>query len=221
VRGAISDARPYRVHFRFIGVHGCKVWSVSDNIAKALATIILFLVPTAGLRAQEAKSDDTHGHASVVKLSSPVYPPIAKQTRITGDVRLNLIVRADGSVESVTVESGHPLLKRAALDSAQQSQFDCERCGKEVRSVQMVYSFQLGPTVYCTGASSPPNADKREESYPRVMQAENHITVIDQPVGTCDLAFKITEKKVRSIKCMYLWKCGLADWHEEPLNGPQ
>ena len=187
---------------------------MSDNIAKVLVTIILFSVPTAWLLAQEAKSGDTHGHASVVKLSSPVYPPLAKQTRTTGDVRLNLIVRADGRVESATVESGHPLLKQAALDSAQQSQFGCETCGVEARSVQMVYSFQLGPTVYCTGASSPPNADKREESYPRVMQAENHITVIDQPVGTCDLAFKITEKKVRSIKCMYLWKCGLADWHE-------
>jgi TonB family protein len=195
---------------------------MSYNIAKALATIILFLVPTTWLRAQEAKSGDTHlRHASVVKLSSPVYPPLAKQTRITGDVRLNLIVRADGSIESVTVESGHPLLKQAALDSAQQSQFGCEWCGKEASSVQMVYSFQLGPTSYCTGASSPHNEDKREESYPRVMQEENHITVIDQPVGTCDLAFKITEKRVRSIKCMYLWKCGLADWHEEPLNRPQ
>jgi hypothetical protein len=84
----------------------------------------------------------------------------------------------------------------------------------------MVYSFQLGPTVHCTGVSSPINVNRREESYPSVIQAGNHITVIDQPIGTCDLAFKITERKVRSIKCIYLWRCGLADWREEPLNRP-
>jgi TonB family protein len=180
----------------------------------------LFLVATSRLPAQEAKSGETHSDISIVKLFPPVYSPLAKQARITGDVQLTLMIRPDGSVDSATVQSGHPLLKQAALDSAQRSQFACEGCGKEVRSVQMVYSFQLDPTVYCTESSGTPNADKREDSYPRLTQAGNHITVIDQPVGTCDPAFKITEKKVRSIKCMYLWKCGLADWHEEPLSGP-
>jgi len=187
---------------------------------RLLASIILLSVSIARLPAQETNDKATQGTVSVAKLVQPVYPPVAKQARIAGDVQLELVVRADGSIETATVISGHPLLKQAALDSAQRSQFACEGCGKEVRSVQMVYSFQLGPTIYCTESSGPPNGDKQEQPYPRVVQSENHITVIDRPIGTCDLGWVAVEKRVRSIKCLYLWKCRLVDWHEEPLKRP-
>ena len=61
----------------------------------------------------------------LVKLSPPVYPPLARQARIMGDVRIQLAIRRDGSIESSEGVSGHPLLKQAALESAQQSEFEC------------------------------------------------------------------------------------------------
>ena len=167
---------------------------------KLLAAMILS-VSIARLPAQETNDGATQGTVSVV------YPPLAKQTRIAGDVQLALVVRADGSIESASVMSGHPLLKQAALDSAQHSQFVCKDCGKQPRPFQMTYSFQLGPTVYCAESSVPTKADEQEESYPRVLQAENHITLYDRPVGTCDMPGGEIPK-VRSIKCLYLWRCG-------------
>lgn len=193
---------------------------MSGNISRLLVIIILLCGSIVRLPGQEANSSTTQSSISVAKLLPPVYPTVAKQAHVSGDVRLTLVVRGDGSVESATVVSGHPLLKQAALDSAQHSQFACDDCEKGPRSFEMTYSFELGPTVYCTESSGPPKADKENESYPRVVQVHNQITLYDRPVGTCDLAFKITERKVRSIKCLYLWKCGLADWHEEPLNAP-
>src|SRR6202158_5989682 len=50
----------------------------------------------------------------------PVYPPLARQTRISGTVRLHAIISKSGSVESLEVISGHPLLVRAAMDAVQQ-----------------------------------------------------------------------------------------------------
>src|ERR1700684_1627788 len=50
----------------------------------------------------------------------PVYPPLARQTRISGTVRLHAIISKSGSVESLEVLSGHPLLVRAAMDAVQQ-----------------------------------------------------------------------------------------------------
>ena len=158
--------------------------------------------------AQEA----SHGNVSVVKLFPPVYPPLAKQARIAGDVQLTLAVRPGGTINSATVVSGHPLLKQAALDSAQHAQFACEKCGDKERSVQMAYSFQLGPAVYCAQASDHQDSSKEEEPYPHITQTANHITVVDEPAGPCDPA----AEKVRAIKCLYLSKCG---WREEPLNG--
>jgi TonB family protein len=132
------------------------------------------------------------------KLSPPVYPPLAKQARITGDVNLIVSVRQDGSIQSVVAASGHPLLKPAALTSAQQSLFDCRNCSQTATSFSMVYSFQLGPTVHCTAP---------EQRYPEVIQSQQLVTVLDQPIGTCDQA--ITRQKVRSVRCLYLWRCGL------------
>lgn len=47
----------------------------------------------------------------------PVYPPLAKQTGISGLVRLSAIIAADGTVEELKVISGHPWLVAAALEA--------------------------------------------------------------------------------------------------------
>lgn len=180
---------------------------MSGYLTQLLVTVIVFLAVLVRLPAQNAGSASAQESVIVTRLFLPVYPPLAKQTRITGDVELALEVRADGSLESAVVISGHPLLKQAALYSTQRSQFACRDCGQELRSFHVLYSFQLRPTSYCTDKVDTSKADDKREPYPRVTQSQNHITVVDQPVGTCDLAADLS--KVRSIKCLYLWKCSL------------
>jgi TonB family protein len=58
--------------------------------------------------------------ALLVNTIPPVYPPLALQARISGTVRLHAIVGKDGSVQELTLVSGHPLLVRAALDAVKQ-----------------------------------------------------------------------------------------------------
>jgi len=58
--------------------------------------------------------------ALLVNKVTPVYPPLARQTRISGTVRLHAIISKSGSIQSLEVISGHPLLVRAAMDAVQQ-----------------------------------------------------------------------------------------------------
>jgi protein TonB len=58
--------------------------------------------------------------AKLVNRVQPMYPPLARQTRISGTVRLHAIIGKDGSVQQLEVLSGHPLLVRSALDAVQQ-----------------------------------------------------------------------------------------------------
>jgi protein TonB len=58
--------------------------------------------------------------AKLVNKVQPQYPPLARQTRISGTVRLHAIIGKDGSVQSLTLESGHPLLVQNALDAVRQ-----------------------------------------------------------------------------------------------------
>jgi TonB family protein len=56
----------------------------------------------------------------LIQQPRPVYPPLAKQARIQGVVRFNAIIATDGTVATLTVESGHPLLVDAAVESVKQ-----------------------------------------------------------------------------------------------------
>jgi len=152
-------------------------------------------------------TNPSQGDAVLTKLVQPFYPPLARQARITGDVELTLEVSKDGNVQSAVVVNGHPLLKQAALDSAQQSQFECRKCG-EAATVRLVYTFQLaGSESCCMGTERSGKDDKPDQILPRVIQSENHVTVVDRPACCCDPAVQIT--RVRAAKCLYLWRCGV------------
>ncbi|HKW61348.1 MAG TPA: TonB family protein [Candidatus Acidoferrum sp.] len=58
--------------------------------------------------------------ARIVNRVQPVYPPLARQTRISGTVRLHAIITKDGTIRELEVLSGHPLLQQAALDAVRQ-----------------------------------------------------------------------------------------------------
>lgn len=47
----------------------------------------------------------------------PVYPPLARQLRREGRVELRAVIATDGTIQSLEVISGDPLLIRSALDA--------------------------------------------------------------------------------------------------------
>jgi protein TonB len=58
--------------------------------------------------------------ARLVNRVQPIYPPLARQTRISGTVKLHAIIGKGGNVEQLQVVSGHPLLVQSALDAVRQ-----------------------------------------------------------------------------------------------------
>jgi protein TonB len=58
--------------------------------------------------------------AKLVRQPKPVYPPLAKQARIQGVVRLNAIISKDGTIQNLSVISGHPLLVPSAMEAVKQ-----------------------------------------------------------------------------------------------------
>jgi protein TonB len=58
--------------------------------------------------------------ANLVYDVAPKYPPEAGQARIEGTVVLLAVIRKDGTVEDVRVESGLPMLAQAAIEAVKQ-----------------------------------------------------------------------------------------------------
>jgi len=53
----------------------------------------------------------------ILQRVQPVYPALAREGRIQGNVQLKAVISADGKIKTLTVVSGHPLLVDAALDA--------------------------------------------------------------------------------------------------------
>ena len=58
--------------------------------------------------------------ANLLKKVTPVYPALAKQARVQGQVRFTAIINKDGTMQNLQLVSGHPLLVPAATDAVKQ-----------------------------------------------------------------------------------------------------
>ena len=164
------------------------------------AITIFSLAAVADARAQVATSATTPETGVVLtKLYPPLYPRLARQAVISGNVEVKLAIRKDGSVESAEIVSGHPMLTQAALESAQKSQFECRGCSDPVNSYSLTFAFELRDDADCCNAWS--HSETVSESQGRV--------TISAPHGClCDPTTSVTRLKWRSAKCLYLWRCG-------------
>lgn len=77
----------------------------------------------------------------------PLYPPFARQQRISGVVKLTAIIGKDGTVEHLTAVSGHPLLIPAALEAVSQWRYSPTLLNDEPVEVltEIDVHFTLGP----------------------------------------------------------------------------
>jgi TonB family protein len=153
--------------------------------------VFMLLFWQVSLSAQDSSKSEDAPSVALIEVVDARYPPLARQTRISGVVKLSVKVRPDGTVDSVDTISGHPLLEQAALDSAKKSRFECIRCTEPATAFILTYSFEL------------PIHD--EDVHPASHTADK-VTITAPPV-VIDGGGPITYTKVRSIKCLYLWKC--------------
>ncbi len=84
--------------------------------------------------------------AKIVRQVMPVYPPLARQARISGTVRLEAVISRDGMIQSLRVMSGQPWLAQAALDAVRQWVYRPTRLNGEPVEVltQVEVNFKLG-----------------------------------------------------------------------------
>ena len=95
--------------------------------------------------------------AKIIKRVQPVYPPLARQTRIQGTVRLHVIIAKDGTIKQLEITSGHPLLQQASLDAVKQWRYQPTLLnGKPVEvdtTIDVIFTLNEGPGTSTDSAS--------------------------------------------------------------------
>jgi len=78
-----------------------------------------------------------------INIPRPVYPILAKQTHLEGEVRVELVVDKNGHVLSAVAVSGPPMLRPAAVDAALRSTFKPTLLSGEPVIVQAIFTFNF------------------------------------------------------------------------------
>jgi hypothetical protein len=169
----------------------------------ALATCVLAAVC---LSAHAVPPAAPHGEVILTKLGPVLYPQIARTAHISGDVEVALEIKHDGTIESASAVSGPALLYRAAVESAQLSQFECHDCADALTTYHLHYTFRLvDPVREPCGAPDSCNRTFQAQVRPQIMLSNDHVTIIEGASIYCDCVF--APKPARSVKCLYLWHC--------------
>jgi len=142
--------------------------------------LMLALIPLlAGAMRMSAQTN-----LSVASFVAPEYPRLAGTARIYGDVVLQISLRADGSVFSSRVVSGHPLLSSAARENSMTWKFDTIN-GNELanKEFSLTYRFRLGPSDRCDG-----------EPTRVTIESYDLVSVLGTPPIICDPVVEIKKK---------------------------
>jgi TonB family protein len=78
----------------------------------------------AGLRGQDAQDAQGEITRRAKTRVAPVYPDLARKMNITGTVKIQVVVAANGAVKDAKVLGGHPVLAGAALDAVRKWRFE-------------------------------------------------------------------------------------------------
>jgi len=89
-------------------------------IAPLLLLIALASLASAQIVPQRVRVADTIISQQIITKVAPVYPPLARQARIQGQVILRAQISKSGDVENLQLISGHPILAPAAIDAVKQ-----------------------------------------------------------------------------------------------------
>jgi len=128
----------------------------------------------------------------------PEYPQVAQIAHITGLVRVEFTLD-QGKVSTVQKITGHPLLIPAAEETIKASKLSCAHCENGTATFRVNFDFKFSDHD-CDEA-------QRNSPYTAWLDSEEHISVIAEPVCTNDPIVVTVSRKVRSPRCLYLWRC--------------
>src|SRR5271165_131340 len=142
----------------------------------------------------------------------PTYPPLARQARVQGTVVLQALIGKDGSVQNLTVISGHPMLIQAAMDAVKQWRYRPYLLNGEPVLVETTINvnFELSdaPSEAQPAASSAANApvDVGSDAVLSGLQQELHRSfdnLKNQPVPAYFLAYQLTDNRAIQVSASF------------------
>lgn len=93
-------------------------------MSKWVTFIAVAILSLAGLVTAQSAATQSAAERKVASRVAPIYPELAKKMHIKGVVKVEAIVKPNGSVKSTRVLGGNPVLVDAAIDAVGKWKFE-------------------------------------------------------------------------------------------------
>jgi len=93
------------------------------SMRRLLLLLLVFITLLGSLAVVSAFAQEAVNRKVKSKIE-PTYPEIARKMGLTGTVRLQVVVAANGTVKETKVIGGHPILVNAAVDAVKKWRFE-------------------------------------------------------------------------------------------------
>jgi TonB family protein len=130
---AASRFENFNKHPKFSNFGALPTVATPDNLKlvrglhvmrKRYILVAAAIVSLASLVTMQGASAQINSERKVASRVAPVYPELAKKMHIRGVVKLEAIVRPNGTVRSTRALGGNPVLVEAAIDAVGKWKFD-------------------------------------------------------------------------------------------------
>jgi TonB family protein len=97
---------------------------VSQRTATAVLAMLTLAASVAPTRARAQQEQTAEINRKAKTKVEPLYPELARKMRLSGTVKIEVVVAPNGTVKDARVVGGHPVLANAALDAAKKWRFE-------------------------------------------------------------------------------------------------
>ena len=128
------------------GVPGGQAGGVIGGIISGAPRTYIPAAPTAPAPKAPIRVGGRIKAPRAISTPEPVYPALAKQARVQGDVVIDAVIDASGNVVEMQVVSGHPLLILAAIEALRKWRYEPTYLNEQPVAVQLIVTikFRLG-----------------------------------------------------------------------------
>jgi len=106
-----------------------------------LFTAVALIALATNLVTAQSAPGPGNSNRKIYSRVQPDYPELAKKMHIRGTVRVETVVRANGSVKSTRVLGGNPVLVEAAIDAVGKWKFETAQ-NETTQVVQVTFEGQ-------------------------------------------------------------------------------
>ncbi len=91
---------------------------------KAVVSVVTIIMAVLGFATAQNTAETAGSGRKVVSRVAPIYPELARRMRLQGTVRVEAVVKPNGSVRTTRVLGGNPVLAEAATDAVSKWKFE-------------------------------------------------------------------------------------------------